>query len=105
MFFGNYKDSYICTKILNKYHEASKNDSLKLFREVYKESRHLLKKGAGYNFAGGSAFHIGNIFFKQKNTEEAEKWFEKCLKYMPEHREAKRMLKSIRNSKERICRE
>jgi hypothetical protein len=45
------------------------------------------------SFSAGVYFHLGDLFFKQKELGKAREMLQKCLAVLPEHREAKRILK------------
>ncbi|MCK5707846.1 MAG: glycosyltransferase [Candidatus Aureabacteria bacterium] len=96
--FGGFGSALLCTDILKKYNIASKSNSISLFKKVLEKSSKLLKKGVGKELAGGACFHIAEILIKENKKKAAIKYLTKCLKYIPEHKKAAKLLKRIGSS-------
>lgn len=52
----------------------------------------LLDKSKDNKITGLSYFHLGNLHYKKNNFNEAVRCLKKCLKYIPNHKSAKKSL-------------
>ncbi len=93
--YGKIKEVDLYSELLEEYSYASVSRDLKAFKQVYKRALKILKNGLGKNIVYGAAYHIGDIYFKARNYNEAKKWIEKCLNINSRHKKALKLLKRM----------
>ncbi|HPG31097.1 MAG TPA: radical SAM protein, partial [bacterium] len=88
------KDNGFIASPVMLYNYASALESEK----QYSESIDMFKKilNLNYNISGAN-YHLGSIFMKKSDFENAREHFIKCIKNNPAHIKAKEMLKIIEN--------
>lgn len=78
----------------NLEREGLIDDAEEMFKVVVKIAEKISYLGKN-RFLGGAYFHLGCIYRKIGDEEKAKHHFEKCLQFIPNHREARRNLSSI----------
>jgi len=79
-------------KVLTLYRKASKQKSITLFKEVIQLNKPILKYDFGKKFAGGASFHIGKLLKNNGEISRAKNWFQECLVFFPDHRQARKYI-------------
>lgn len=62
----------------------------------------LKRKGVSSDFKAGCYFHLGMIYAEDNKTGEAIRFFEACLKLIPEHKKAAEYLKQLKVKSEEL---
>jgi hypothetical protein len=77
------------------YRLASLADRLNRRKRAVVLFKKIIDDSDNVDLLGGAHFHLGRIYYRMGQLKQSGTQLRQCLRYMPHHREAKRLLHSI----------